>query len=160
MATDLVELERRTVRLNRQIRSLGRPLTAEEERHVHEETQQIRQGIADEMVDRMIVNRPELVSRGQPVSGQAAQRGQQEARTRLHKTRGFKEVCSDCPAATVSRRVDGAVVVHCRVEGTTLTSAADPQSLLTFCMGSPLSCPSWQAEKEAIAAGRRDVLAA
>lgn len=160
MAVDLVELERRTTKLNRQIRSLGRPLTAEEEREVHVQTAQIRQGIADAMVDRLITNRPELVSRGQPLSGVAAQRGQVEARARLHQTAGFKGACSACPAASVSRRVDGAVVVVCRVEDTELSSSSDPQSMLTFCLGNHLECPSWQAEKEAMAAGKRGALAA
>lgn len=155
MAVDLVELERRTVKLNRQIRELGRPLTADEERTVRVQASQIRQGLADAVSDRLIANRPELVSKGQPVSGAAAQNGLLEARARLHKTPGFKSACSSCPAAEVSRRVDGAVVVVCRVEGTTLSSAGDPQSLLTFCLGDPQACPSWQAEKEAIAAGRK-----
>lgn len=156
---DLQELERQAVVLNRKIRSLGRPLTPEELLEVNVTTARIRAGIAQRMVDRLIVNRPEVVSSGQPVAGTEAKRGQDEARARLHAKPEFKQACSNCPAAQVSRRVDGAVIVRCQVEGSTLSSAEDPQSVLTFCLGDHQACPSWMAEKEAIAAGRRTALA-
>src|SRR4051812_3982940 len=122
MPDSLVELERRALQLKRQIRSVSRPLTAEETEHVRAESQAIRQAIADTMVDRMIHQRPEVVTRGAPVSHVAVERGRVEARNRLREKPEFKAACSDCPAAQVRRRIDDVVEVKCRVEGTTLTS--------------------------------------
>lgn len=158
MAESLRELERRGLLLKRKVRSLGRPPSAEEEREIRKEARAIREGLADSMMQQLIHDRPEVISRGKPHSGEAAQRGQNEARSRLHDKPEFKDACSRCPAAAVTQRVDGEVSVVCGVEGTVLSSATDPQSVLTFCMGDHLGCPSWQAEKEAIAAGRKAAL--
>lgn len=157
--SDLRELERDALRLARRIRQVGRPLTPDEDRAAKRETQKIRERLASAMTDELIVNRPEVVSHGKPGAGLEAHRGLEEARARLERTEGFKTACANCPAAQVTRSALGGIAIHCRVEDTRLTSRQDPQSVLSFCVGDYESCPSWMAEKEAIAAGRQGALA-
>lgn len=140
--------------LARRVRSIGRPLTVEEKKTVTDQAAKLRARLAEVLSDRMIGGRPELVSKGKPVGGELTKRGLDEARTRLERKREFREACSECPAATVFRQVGDAVSVLCNVEGSLLSSRTDPQSVLTFCMGDYLSCPTWIAGKEAEWAGR------
>lgn len=157
------ELTIESVRLRRQIEELARSGNLHDpdvRRGIEAKAAEIRKQLADHLMVRMIENRPEVISRGQPISGAAAQAGQLEARTRLEATRAFKDACSDCPAAQVMRRVDGGVNVRCGVEHTLLSSASDPQSLLTFCMGDHEVCPSWRAQRDSELAGRKKPLVA
>jgi hypothetical protein len=148
--TALADLEARGLRLKRRIRSLGRAPTPEEAEEFQREAAEIRQGVADAMVERLIVNRPEVLTHGRPASAEAARRGLDEARARLRERRPE----SRCPAASLTPAIGGGFVVLCGVEDSLLSSTADPQSILTFCCGDHLACPSWQASKEAEWASR------
>lgn len=149
-----VELEAELASLQRQIRSVGRELTDEENERVAALTAPLRQRLAAYYTERMIGDRPEVVSRGKPVSGDAAQRGLEEARSLL----AARPCASACPAAQMLHPVDGSVALRCAIEGTSLSSKTDPQSLLTFCIGTSENahevCPTWQTHREAEAAGR------
>lgn len=148
--TRLAELEARGLRLKRRIRALGRPPTAGEADEFRREGAEIRQGVADAMVERLVRDRPEVLTHGRPAAAVAARRGLAEARSRL-RLNGSE---SRCPAATVTPAIADGFVVACGVEGSRLSSVSDPQSILTFCCGDHLACPSWQASKEAEWAGR------
>lgn len=141
------QLEAEAAALERKIRTLGRPLTPEEQRYVRERVARMRLRLEERILEKMMDDRPEIVSAGRPVTAFLARKGQEEARARLE----LKAPCSDCPAATVFRAVGAGMTVHCAVEDRPLSSATDPQSLLTFCLGEYEACPSWRAEKEALA---------
>lgn len=151
-----VELERELLSVQRQIRSAGRALTPDENERLAKHTAGLRQRLAAYFTERMVMDRPEVVSRGAPVSGDAAQRGLEEARARL----AARPCASGCPAAQMLHPVDGSVSLRCGVEGTVLSSKSDPQSLLSFCIGADGDnahefCPTWQAAREAEFAGRQ-----
>lgn len=146
-----VEIERDLALLQRQVREVGRPLTHEENAVVSQRAGEIRQRLANYMTQKLIEERPEVISRGAPVSGDAAQHGLEEARARLSG-------CVSCPAAQEIHPVDGSIGCRCQIEGSILTSKTDPQSLLTFCVGTRPdayeSCPTWMAARDAELAGR------
>jgi hypothetical protein len=148
-----VEIERELALLQRRVRSIGRSLSPDERAQVAEQAAGLRQKLADFYMERMVNDRPEVVSRGEPVSGDAAQRGLEEARARL---RGG---CPSCPAAQEINAVDGSVSLRCAIEGSILSSKSDPQSLLTFCVGvtpgAYQGCPTWMSQREAELAGRQ-----
>lgn len=140
-------LERDVLLLQRRAASI-RFAPPAEQREFNREVAEVRKQAAVVLSERMVEQRPEVISRGAPFLGGLARAGQSEARRRLEQTRGFKAACSDCPAANVSRETSGGVRVLCRVEGTELSSRTDPQSLLTFCLGNHRACPSWVMERE------------
>lgn len=151
-----VELETQLAELTRQVRAVGRELTPEENERLAKVSGPLRQRLADYFTNRMIhEGRPEVVSRGTPITGDAAQRGLEEARTRL-ATRPCESLC---PAAEMLHPVDGSVALRCAIEGTLLSSKSAPQSLLTFCIGtsegSHEMCPTWVAHREAERTGRK-----
>jgi hypothetical protein len=137
-------LKREMDELARRVNAVGRPLTDQEEAAVVSQSSDLRRRIADWMTRRTILGRPEVLTRGRPVSGAAAKRGLQEARRVLEARRSFRRGCSGCPAAT---DLPGGGV-RCGVEQTTLRPDDDPMSLATFCHGEYKDCPSWRAERE------------
>jgi hypothetical protein len=147
VAVAVEALEREVEQLRRRAATMWRA-APDDRRRFNRDVAEFRKRAADHFVERQAENRPEVITRGKPFLGDLAQRGQVEARYRLERTQGFKLACSDCPAAQTSREVGGGVRVECRVEGTTLSSRTDPQSLLTFCMGDHQSCPSWVMDRE------------
>lgn len=58
-----------------------------------------------------------------------------------------------CPAGTVV----GDSCVRCAVEQGTIDGRTDTSTVSNFCMANYALCPSWQAEHERIAAGRKTV---
>jgi hypothetical protein len=52
-----------------------------------------------------------------------------------------------CPAAIPVFETPRGSGVHCGVEDNTLTAAADPSSLESFCFGQYVLCPSWEQAK-------------
>jgi hypothetical protein len=121
-----------------------RELTPEEERRIFEQTAGLRERLARYMTARMIERRPEVVTRGAPVSGEAAQRGLEKARETLRGLESFRRQRPGCPAANLLGR--GAV--RCAVEHSTLDPHGDPMSLATFCYGDHTRCPTWRAERD------------
>lgn len=60
-----------------------------------------------------------------------------------------------CPAGCPARAGSG---VLCRIEGEVIDGRMNPSSLMSFCLGAYKTCPTWIADKDAIAAGRRGAL--
>lgn len=63
-----------------------------------------------------------------------------------------------CPAGSAVAETPEGSACRCHVEDTTISLLRDPSSFVHFCMGDYTRCPTWQAEKERIAAGERDEL--
>lgn len=156
---EVAQAEREAEALIAKVRSLRRPLTEDERRAVGARARALRPIIAAAHERAMIEGRPEVVSRGAPVSGIGAQRGQEEARRRLAaRVRAKGAACVECPAASAHRTGGDELLVVCGVELSELSSRTDPQSLLTFCAGDYKACTSWIAEREAQRAGRKHAL--
>jgi hypothetical protein len=148
VAVAVEALEQEVEQLRREAATM-QDATPEERRRFNRKVAEFRKRTADHLAERMAQQRPEVLTRGKPFLGNLMHRGQVEARRRLERTDGFRLACSDCPAAQVSREIDDGVRVECGVEGTTLSSRTDPQSLLTFCLGDYKACPSWVMNREA-----------
>ena len=121
-----------------------RALTPEEETRIFDQTAELRDRLARYMQRRMIDERPEVITHGKPVSGEAAHRGLEKARETLRELPTFQRRRPPCPAANVLGR--GAV--RCPIEHSTLDPHDDPMSLATFCYGNHQACPTWRAERD------------
>lgn len=67
----------------------------------------------------------------------------------------------ECPAGVaIGLGKGGSSGCHCRVEDSDILAAENPSSLMAYCLSAQghKRCPTWQAEKERIAAGRRTQL--
>jgi hypothetical protein len=146
----VAELDKEALQLKREIAELGiAPSSPAAQERFGRKLESIRRRLADHLVQRMIEKRPEVISHGRPTASKKVRQGQHEARTRLEQSKRYREACSDCPAANVSKTVFG-LVVHCGIEGTRMTSQSDPQSLLSFCLSDDYTiCPSWRTERQA-----------
>lgn len=112
-----------------------------------------RKRMMEDHFRRQIEQRPEVISRGKPVSGEAAHRGLAVARYLLGKAISSRKE-SPCPAAlTLSHSPD--TQVRCGIERTLLAERTDPQSMLSFCFGDYTACPSWRVQRESDWSGRR-----
>jgi hypothetical protein len=152
--------EREAAELLGRVRSLGRPLSEDERRTVGAKARLLREQIAGSYQRDLVERRSEVLTHGRPAAAFAARRGQDEARRRIaEKVQGSGARCVGCPAAD-AQRVDDGLLVHCRVEGSVLSSRTDPQSVLSFCAGDYRLCPSWRAEREAERAGRGSLVEA
>lgn len=66
-----------------------------------------------------------------------------------------------CPAGTkIGMGPGGSSGCHCRIEDSDILAARDPGTLTFYCLPETghQRCPTWQAEKERIAEGRRSAL--
>lgn len=64
----------------------------------------------------------------------------------------------ECPGGEpIAETVNGSGV-RCRVEHSSILSDQDPKSLILWCCSEYRTCPTWQAEKDRIAEGRRAAL--
>lgn len=138
------QLERDVVQLRREITTLGSNITPGDRRRLEKRAADVRARASEYLYDRMIAEKEPVMSRGGPASSAEVQRGLQEARSRLRRG-----ACSVCPAATMT----GAGVL-CGVERSVFTEKSDPMTLLSFCMGTYQSCPSWQTAREMDWAGK------
>ena len=60
-----------------------------------------------------------------------------------------------CPAGCPARAGTG---VLCRIEGEVIDGRRNPATIARYCTGDNRACPTWQADKEAVWAGRRGAL--
>ena len=95
------------------------------------------------------------------VSGSELRRRMQEARRQLEHSAQFRRQESRCPAGRfIAMTRDGSPGCLCAIEGEPISLARQPSSLVDFCFGEHARCPTWRAEVDRIAAGRKTAWAA
>lgn len=95
-----------------------------------------------------------------PVDSREVRRRMQEARRQLERSPQFRRGRSECPAGRfIAMTRDGTAGCLCAVEGEPISLASQPASLVDFCFGDHTRCPTWQAERRRVMAGRRTPLA-